>query len=292
LLLPYYRSVANFVFSLLHLPLLFLYYCLLNCKAVEESCQLDMYRLYIKKAESFFGVTRTREIHEQAIKNLSDKDAQVMSLDYAQLERRLGEVDRARAIFSHGAQFENPKRAPDYWKQWHDFEVSHGNEDTFRDMLRVKRSVMTAFANETFYDMASSEVPVQSDAEVLSRNASKHHHNKDAMSAIEAQVTQQGGSNVSGFVASSSSSKRKAEDELEALERQAKAIRQAAETSASDPAAVSIENPEEIDLDDDEEEEEEDTSAVSVSAKTSIAQRAVPAAVFGDLAAKYAAEKE
>ena len=68
------------------------------------------------------------------------------------------QVDRARAIFTHGAQFENPKRAPDYWKAWHDFEVAHGNEDTFRDMLRVKRSVLTSFANETFYDMASSEV--------------------------------------------------------------------------------------------------------------------------------------
>ena len=81
-----------------------------------------------------------------------------MALDYASLERKLGEVDRARAIFTHGAQFEHPKRAPDYWKGWHDFEVAHGNEDTFRDMLRVKRSVLTAFANETFYDMAASEV--------------------------------------------------------------------------------------------------------------------------------------
>lgn len=38
-------------------------------------------------------------------------------------------------------------------------QVSHGNEDTFRDMLRVKRSVLTSFANETFYDMAQLDVP-------------------------------------------------------------------------------------------------------------------------------------
>ena len=44
-------------------------------------------------------------------------------------------------IFSHGAQFTNPRREPKYWKEWHDFEVAHGNEDTFRDMLRIKRSV-------------------------------------------------------------------------------------------------------------------------------------------------------
>lgn len=46
-----------------------------------------------------------------------------MALDYASMERKLGEVDRARAILTHGAQFENPKRAPDYWKYWHEFEV-------------------------------------------------------------------------------------------------------------------------------------------------------------------------
>ena len=33
-----------------------------------------------------------------------------------------------------------------YWTQWHQFEVEHGNEDTFRDMLRIKRSVGVAFS--------------------------------------------------------------------------------------------------------------------------------------------------
>ena len=28
---------------------------------------------------------------------------------------------------------------------WHDFEVQHGNEDTFREMLRIKRSVQAQF---------------------------------------------------------------------------------------------------------------------------------------------------
>lgn len=79
------------------------------------------------------------------------------------------QVDRARAIYAHGAQLDHPKRAPDYWKQWHEFEVAVGNEDTFRDMLRVKRAVLTSFANETFYDMRDSEAPVQSDAEALAK---------------------------------------------------------------------------------------------------------------------------
>lgn len=31
-------------------------------------------------------------------------------------------------------------------KAWHDFEVAHGNEETFREMLRTKRSVQMAFS--------------------------------------------------------------------------------------------------------------------------------------------------
>ena len=45
-----------------------------------------------------------------------------------------------------GSQFADPRRDPGYWQTWHEFEVAHGNEDTFREMLRVKRSVQTAFS--------------------------------------------------------------------------------------------------------------------------------------------------
>ena len=33
----------------------------------------------------------------------------------------------------------------EFWDAWKTFEVKHGNEDTFRDMLRIKRSVEAAF---------------------------------------------------------------------------------------------------------------------------------------------------
>lgn len=37
-----------------------------------------------------------------------------------------------------------------YWEEWNQFEIEHGNEDTFRDMLRVKRSVIAVFSNTHF----------------------------------------------------------------------------------------------------------------------------------------------
>ena len=38
--------------------------------------------------------------------------------------------------------------AKTFWKAWHDFEVHHGNEDTFREMLRIKRSVQAQFSTQ------------------------------------------------------------------------------------------------------------------------------------------------
>ena len=68
-----------------------------------------------------------------------------MCMKYAQLEVKLGEIDRARGIFSHGSQMSDPRTAKSYWKAWQEFEVRHGNEDTFREMLRIKRSVQAQF---------------------------------------------------------------------------------------------------------------------------------------------------
>jgi hypothetical protein len=32
------------------------------------------------------------------------------------------------------------------FQEWNDFEIAHGNEDTFKEMLRVRRSVTNQFA--------------------------------------------------------------------------------------------------------------------------------------------------
>jgi len=33
-----------------------------------------------------------------------------------------------------------------FWETWREFEIQHGNKDTFREMLRIKRSVAASFA--------------------------------------------------------------------------------------------------------------------------------------------------
>lgn len=119
-------------------------------KAVPNNEKLSMYEIYIARAAEIFGVPKTREIYEQAIESgLPDKDVKTMCLKYAELEKSLGEIDRARGIFVFASQFADPRSDPEFWNKWHEFEVQHGNEDTFREMLRIKRSVSASYSQVT-----------------------------------------------------------------------------------------------------------------------------------------------
>jgi DnaJ-domain-containing protein 1 len=119
----------------------------------------EMYTILLRKTSELFGQTRTREIYDQAIECLPQNKVKDACVKYAKMETMLGEVDRARAIYTHASQFCDPRQEEDFWKVWRSFEVQHGNEDTFRDMLRVKRSVQAMFAQVHFNatDIAAEE---------------------------------------------------------------------------------------------------------------------------------------
>ncbi|KAJ9074052.1 pre-mRNA-splicing factor syf1 [Entomophthora muscae] len=120
-------------------------------RAVGDNDRLEMFQFYIAKATSAFGVTSTREVYERAIEVLPDQQCKEMCLEYAEMERKLGEIDRARSIYGHASQFCDPSANIPFWQIWHDFEVQHGNEDTFKEMLRIKRSVQAQFNTEINY---------------------------------------------------------------------------------------------------------------------------------------------
>jgi pre-mRNA-splicing factor SYF1 len=101
-------------------------------RAVSDEDRFEMFEFYITKSAAGFGIMSTRPIYEKAIEVLPDKEAKEMCLKFANMERRVGEIDRARAIYAHGSQFADPRTSQEYWDVWHAFEVKHGNEDTFK----------------------------------------------------------------------------------------------------------------------------------------------------------------
>lgn len=68
-----------------------------------------MFNIYIKKAADIYGVPKTRQIYEKAIEVLNEENTREMCLRFAEMETKLGEVDRARAIYAHCSQICDPR---------------------------------------------------------------------------------------------------------------------------------------------------------------------------------------
>lgn len=124
-------------------------------KTVPVDQRLEVYEIYISKAADYLGVGKVREIYQTAIEaqppyHLSDEHCKIMFMKFAKLERNLGEIDRARAIYTQASYLANPEKDKEFWDQWNEFEVKHGNEDTFREMRRIRRSVAASFSQQHF----------------------------------------------------------------------------------------------------------------------------------------------
>lgn len=233
--------------------------------ALDLSERLEMYNIYVTKATQLFGLTKTREIYQKAIMNLPEAHLKDLCIKYAAMERNLGEVDRARAIYQYVSEFCNPTTAPDFWNVWEQFEQDHGNKDTYSDMLRVRRTVSGVFAASTAFQAPGTAAP-------------------GSVHAATGMV--KGSTIIAG-------DKRAPENDMEQLEAQAleaqkeAGVGSGAASSTGAGAVVAASNPEEIDLDDDDSDDDSDNDDAAANPNTSgdmdieITQKAIPDAVFG-----------
>nr|CAD7440654.1 unnamed protein product [Timema bartmani] len=154
-------------------------------KAVLPGEMFELFNIYIKKAAEIYGVPKTRQIYEKAIELLSEENSREMCLRFAEMETKLGEIDRARTIYAHCSQMCDPRVTADFWQTWKEFEVRHGNEDTMREMLRIKRSVQATYntqVNMMSAQMLSAATNVSGTVADLAPGA------KDGMRMLEAKA--------------------------------------------------------------------------------------------------------
>ena len=143
---------------------------------VVEEEQYDVYCRYIKQAEEIFGAPYTRAIYQKAIEILPNKYIPDISISFAKMEVALNEVDRARVILSHGSQVCDPRVMKSFWQHWKDFEVQHGNEDTFKEMLRVQRSVKASYLSSHYIENLDD---IDADDDVEKAGITDHLSNKE-----------------------------------------------------------------------------------------------------------------
>lgn len=151
-----------------------------------------MYTIYIAKAAENYGLPATRPIYERALEVLPNRQTALMCLRFASLERKLGEIDRARAIYAHASQFCDPRldAQTKFWSEWNSFEIETGSEDTFREMLRIKRSVQAQFNTAASYLAAKVEASMAGNAAAMAAeeedNAARKGAGVDPMAAADA----------------------------------------------------------------------------------------------------------
>lgn len=228
-------------------------------RAVLSGEQPEMFNIYIKQAAEVYGVTHTRAIYEKAIEILPNNEAREMCLRFADLEKKLGEIDRARAIYGHGSQISDPRVAPQFWESWKEFEINHGNEDTVREMLRIKRSVQATY---------NTQVNFMS-AQMLAAQNKKQEGNaepEDEMQQLEARARQMA---------------------QESLQEKAQANKKllfvrSSTTTEELGEMTKTNNPEEIDIGDEEDETDEEEDVEEIEVQT----QSIPSEVFGKLAAQ------
>ena len=128
-------------------------------------------------------------------------------------------------LFYIGAQFCDPSATTGatYWGEWEEFELQFGNPDTYREMLRVKRTVAGKFAQSNFIDSVAAA------AKQLMESSKKQRGDGGASSAsadAAAPIVHIAESAAAAAAASAAGQKRKAAEPspMERLEA-AKAVR-------------------------------------------------------------------
>ncbi|KAM9258070.1 LOW QUALITY PROTEIN: pre-mRNA-splicing factor SYF1 [Morus bassanus] len=226
-------------------------------RAVLPAQQHEMFNIYIKRAAELYGVTHTRPIYQKAIEVLGDDAARELCLRFADMECKLGEVDRARAIYTYCSQICDPRITGTFWQTWKDFEIRHGNEDTIREMLRIKRSVQATYNTQVNF-MASQMLKVYSNATGTVSDLAPGQSGLDDMKLLEQRAEQLA-----------------AEAQRDAPRPKDKVLFVRAEGPREALAALSQQgNPDEIDLGDEDEPEPDEVQ---------LEQKRVPSSVFGGL---------
>jgi pre-mRNA-splicing factor SYF1 len=252
-------------------------------KGVQETDMYEMFNLYIKKAAEIYGIPRTRPIYEKAIEMLPETKAREMCVKFADMETKLGEIDRARVIYAHCSQMCDPRICQDFWQRWKDFEIRHGNEDTMREMLRIKRSVQATY--NTQVNMMSAQIPTMTSSEPV----------KSAMQTLEAKAVETNYKQTLAAAATSTGANIMfVRGEVVGGDRQKKAEEGA------------VYNPDELDIDMDEDDDEDDEegeeenggekegaqNGIQTLKNVPIERKSIPSAVFGGLKKKTDSDSE
>ncbi|KAH7983955.1 hypothetical protein HPB52_015750 [Rhipicephalus sanguineus] len=238
----------------------------------------DIWNTYLTKFLKRYGGTkleRARDLFEQCLEGCPAKFAKALYLLYAKLEEEHGLARHAMAIYDRGCKAVLPEEqfetTADFWNTWKEFEVHHGNEDTMREMLRIKRSVQAMYNTQVNFMTAqmlsatAREAAAAAGTEGNAQKTFKYYNTKCTRYRVLPRV------DGSGFAAH-------LYDYLPSIAHPSAFKGGTTEDEQNLAEQSRTTNPDEISIDD--EDGSDDDQQVE---EVAVEQRSVPEEVFGDL---------
>ncbi|KAF7457136.1 Pre-mRNA-splicing factor SYF1 [Cryptosporidium felis] len=130
----------------------------------KDLYKVIIYSRWIDLTLKCMDISYTRKIFERAMDDIKASDILIrFSLRFANFELNLGEVNRVRSIFMFAGDLipniylekEHINTFNRFWSAWNQFELEYGNEDTIKDMVRVKKNIPLISGHSSFH---SSEI--------------------------------------------------------------------------------------------------------------------------------------
>lgn len=114
----------------------------------------DKYDLYVKILDMIAHYLKVTEMCREEFVNavedqhLTTPNTLHLCLRFIKFETTNHELARARALFRYAGGLGNPQHhtMKTTWRAWEEFELEHGTEDTYKQMLKFKRDVAKEFA--------------------------------------------------------------------------------------------------------------------------------------------------
>ncbi|KAG0667920.1 pre-mRNA-splicing factor syf1 [Maudiozyma exigua] len=111
----------------------------LSGKYIES--KLKLWDLALEKTKSHFGLEMARPLYEDCITIIPRDKSPEYIVSFAKLEATVGEIVRAREILQYGAQLVPPVRNELLWNYWEQLEISNGDKERYKDMLKLKKKL-------------------------------------------------------------------------------------------------------------------------------------------------------
>jgi pre-mRNA-splicing factor SYF1 len=127
----------------------------------------EVFLTYMQKVNEFYGIIKMRNLFELGFEVIQETSHVIdLGLQFVEIEKKLGEVERARNIFIYISQFCDARKTEHlkFWNKWNEFEVYHGSQDTFREMMRIKRTSMFNAAGVNLADLDEPDEGFEEDA--------------------------------------------------------------------------------------------------------------------------------